>query len=160
MAKSAANSQEQIVKLLQQSFNMELETVINYVAISNHLDGIHAKHIKESLAEDVTAELMHAQQLAKRIKVLEGRIPGSLDLKFEQASLQPPADTLDVKSVVKGVIAAEEAAITQYQRLIEATADCDPVTNDLCIELKGDEEEHRREFVGFLREIEKYHLNN
>ncbi len=145
---------KQIVDLLCVSYNMELETVMNYLANSIHLDGIRAKHIKDSLAEDVAEELGHAQQLAKRIKVLDGRVPGSMELKMTQPMMQPPENPLDVKSVIQGVIAAEEGAIDQYQKIIEACEGADPVTQDLCITLKGDEEEHRRMFKGFLAEAE------
>ena len=60
-----------------------------------------------------------------------------------------------VLDVIKGVIDVEEAAVDQYQIIIEATEGVDPVTQDLCITLKGDEEEHRREFKGFLQEALK-----
>lgn len=144
----------EIIALLTKSYNMELETVINYITISNYLDGFKAKHIKDSLAADVQEELTHAIQLANRIKVLEGKIPGSMALTMEQASLQPPASPLDMVSVCKGVIEAEEGAIAQYQKIIEAADVVDPVTQDMCIALKGDEEEHRRLFKGFLAELE------
>ncbi len=144
-----------LVALLQKAYNMEIETVANYVANSIQLDGMLAMEVKESLEQDVQEELGHAQTLAKRIKILGGDIPGSQDLKMEQTTLQPPKDTVDVLSVIKGVIDAEDAAINHYQKVIEFTGDdLDPVTQDLAIELKGDEEEHRREFVGFLREYE------
>jgi len=145
---------KQIVGLLCTAYNMELETVANYIANSIHLDGIRAKHIKDSLAEDVSEELAHAQTLAKRIKVLEGRVPGSMALTMTQKSLQPPANPLNVKSVIKGVIAAEQGAIEHYQEIIEACDSLDPVTQDICITLKGDEEEHLRLFKGFLSEAE------
>ena len=146
---------KKIVELLQKSYNMELETVCNYLTNSIYLDGMLAMEVKESLAEDVKEELKHAEQVAKRIKILGGEIPGSQALKMEQATLQPPKDSIDVLSVIKGVIDAEDGAIDHYQLLIEATGDdIDPVTQDLCISLKGDEEEHRREFLGFLREYE------
>ena len=93
--------------------------------------------------------------LNKRIKVLDGRIPGSMELKMTQNTLQPPSDSVDVLDVIKGVIDVEEAAVNQYQIIIEATEGVDPVTQDLCITLKGDEEEHRREFKGFLQEALK-----
>ena len=148
-------TRKKIVAALQKSYNMELETVMNYLANAIFLDGMLAKEVKESLSADVTEELGHARKLAIRIKILGGDIPGSQKLKMEQASLQPPASTTDVLSVIKGVIEAETGAIEQYQKIIEMTGeDTDPVTQDLCIELKGDEEEHRREFVGFLREYE------
>lgn len=145
---------QKIAKLLAKAYNMELETVANYIANSVWLDGIRAKHIKQSLAADVAEELGHAQQLAARIKVLDGRIPGSMELVMEQKSLQPPTDTIDVLAVIKGVIDAEEGAIAHYQKIIDACDGVDPVTEDLCITLKGDEEEHRREFKGYLREAE------
>jgi len=147
--------QKKIVDLLCKAYNMELETVINYVSNSIALDGIRAKHIKDSLAADVNEELMHAQQLAQRIKVLEGTPPGSQALKMEQTSLQPPKNLIDVKSVIVGVIEAEDTAVKHYQKIIEACEGIDPVTQDLCITLKGDEEEHRREFKGFLWEAEQ-----
>jgi bacterioferritin len=146
---------DQVVQLLQRSYNMEIETVANYLANSIHLDGMLAMEVKESLEEDVNEELSHARKLANRIKVLGGYIPGSQELSMDQKTMQPPKSTVDVLSVIKGVIDAEDAAIDNYQKLVEATGDDkDPVTQDLAIALKGEEEEHRREFAGFLREYE------
>lgn len=153
-----AAKRKQILALLTVSYNMELETVINYVANAVHLDGIRAKHIKDSLAADVNEELTHAQELAKRIKVLDGRVPGSQALKMTQKAMQPPKNPLDVKAVIKGVIAAEQGAIDQYQKIIDACEGVDPVTQDLCTTLKGDEEEHHRLFKGFLAEAESIKL--
>ena len=149
---------KQIVAELQKSYNMELETIINYLSNSVHLDGIRAKHIKDSLTAEVADEMTHAQTLANRIKVLEGRIRGSLELKMTQKSLQPPKDNLDVRSVIQGVIDAEQGAIDQYQKIIEMCDGVDPVTQDIITGIKGDEEEHRRLFSGFLREAESMRL--
>lgn len=145
---------KKIVDLLTTSYNMELETVCNYLANSVGLDGFKAKHIKDALAADITEELGHAQQLAHRINVLEGHVPGSMALKMTQKSLQPPKDSLDILGVIKGVIEAEKGAVEHYQKLIEETDGADPVTQDLCTTLKGDEEEHLRLFKGFLAEAE------
>ncbi|MEM6257557.1 MAG: ferritin-like domain-containing protein [Planctomycetota bacterium] len=143
---------ENIVAMLRKAYNMELETVCNYTAQSINLDGFKAKHIKDALAADITEELMHAQTIAKRIKVLEGIVPGSQELKMTQTAMQPNGDALDVVAVINGVIAAEDAAISHYQAIINATDGIDPVTEDLCVTLKGDEEEHKRLFKGFLAE--------
>lgn len=143
-----------IVDLLIASYNAEIETVMSYLANSVNLDGIRAKHIKASLAADVTEELGHAQQLAARIKILGGLVPGSFDLRWTQRGLQPNPDTTDVVSVIRGVIEAEDSAIVGYERLVRACEGVDPVTQDLAITLLADEQEHRREFVGFLKEIE------
>lgn len=150
-----ADKIEEIIKELAKAYNMELETVTNYVAASTNLDGVRAEEIKKSLAADIPAELGHAQLLAKRIKTLGGQVPGSQALKFEQATLQPLPDSTDVVSVIKGVLDAEGGAIKQYSKLIELCNGVDYVTQDLCITILGDEEEHRQEFRGYLKEYEK-----
>ncbi len=143
-----------IVEELKVSYNMELETVVNYLANSVWLDGIRAKHIKDSLTEEVADEMLHATTLANRIKTLEGRPPGSMDLKMTQKGLQPPKNSIDVRAVIEGVIEAEQGAIEQYQKIIEMCDGVDPVTEDMATTLKGEEEEHRRLFKGFLYEAE------
>lgn len=145
----------EIIAALQKSYAMEIETVINYMANSIALDGVRAEEIKKSLQADVGQELGHAQQLANRIKTIGGRIPGSMLLKFNQASLQPPEDMTDVVAVIKGVIEAEDGAVHQYNHVIRLCEGVDYATQDLAIKLLGDEEMHRREFLGFLKEYEK-----
>lgn len=147
-------SRDEIIHELRVSYWMELETVMNYISNSINLDGVRAEEIKKSLAADITAELGHAQTLAKRIKTLGGVVPGSMDFKAMQKELQPPKKLTDVVAIIKGVIAAEEGAITQYNKLIKLCDGTDYVTQDLCIQALGDEEEHRREFLGFLAEYE------
>lgn len=149
------SKRQEIVNELAKSYNMELETVINYLANSIWLDGIRAKHIKDALTAEVQEELGHAQMLAKRIKTIDGAVPGSMSLKMEQKSLQPPSSSIDMVSVIEGVIAAEEGAIAQYDKIIKMTEGVDPVTQDMCIELMGDEQEHRRLFKGFLLEAKQ-----
>ncbi len=147
--------QQQIVEELKVAYWMEIETVMSYLANSTNLDGVRAEEIKKSLAADIVEELGHAQILAKRIKVLEGQVPGSQEFRATQTALQPPADNTDVISVIKGVIAAEEGAIAQYRKIIELCDGTDYVTQDLCITVLADEEEHRRAFIGYLSEYEK-----
>jgi bacterioferritin len=52
------------------------------------------------------------------------------------------------------VIGVEEAAIAQYRLIIDLSSGFDPATEDLAIIALADEEEHRREFIGFLKELE------
>lgn len=145
-----------ILDALHGAYNAELETVINYLAASSNLDGVLAQEIKESLAADIEEELNHAKMLANRIKILGGRARGSMELKMAQKSMQPLDDTTDVTSVIKGVIAAEDEAIACYRKIIELADGVDYVTQDLAIEIMGDEEEHRREFLGFLKGFERH----
>ena len=144
-----------IIKEMTRAYWLELEATINYLAISVDLDGIRAEEIKTSLAEDIQIEITHAQELAARIKEIDGRVPGSFAFKPEQASLQPPEDSTDLIATIHGVIEAEDAAIEQYNKIIRLCDGIDYVTQDLCIRLLADEEKHRREFRGFLKEFEK-----
>ncbi len=145
----------EIISALQKAYRMELETVINYLTNSVHLDGVFAEEIKRSLGGDVTEELNHATEIANRIKQLGGNVPGSLALDFDQKTLQPPEDPIDSVSVIRGVLDAEEAAISHYKHLIKISGGEDPVTEDLGIRLLADEEGHRRLFKGFLAEYER-----
>ena len=143
-----------IIKELTRAYWLELEATINYLAISIDLDGIRAEEIKKSLAADIQTEITHAQELAERIKEIGGSVPGSFAFKPEQASLQPPEDSTDMLSMIHGVIEAENVAIDQYNKIIRMCDGLDYVTQDLCVKLLADEEKHRREFRGFLKEFE------
>lgn len=146
---------KQLIDALIAAYNAEIETVSNYLANSVNLDGVRAKHIKNALEADIVEELGHATLVAKRIKTIGGDVPGSQALKMTQKTLQPPRDTTDVVAVIKGVIDAENGAIAGYNRIIELAEQLkDYATQDLATRLVGDEQEHRREFVGFLKEYE------
>ena len=146
-----AATREETIGLLQQAYCMELETVMNYLANGINLDGVRAEEIKKSLLADVQGEIGHAQSLANRIKQLGGLVPGSASVTIG-AQQQPPEDTTDVVAVIRGVIEAEENAIQHYRKIVKATDGEDYVTQDLCIQLMGDEEGHLMQFRGFLKE--------
>ena len=66
-----------------------------------------------------------------------------------------PQNSTDVVTVIKGVIDAEEAAMAQYEKIIRLCDGFDFVSQDMCITLLADEQQHRREFIGFLKEYEQ-----
>src|SRR5687768_17299345 len=121
MAPDNAQKREEIVKLLTKAYWMEMETVMNYITNSVNPDGVRAQEIIESLAQDVTEELGHAQEFAQRIKELYGVVPGSMDFKAEQTFLQPPDKQTNIVHIIKGVIEAETGAIEHYNKIIEET---------------------------------------
>ena len=141
----------EVIEMLTTAYSMELETVMNYLANSINLDGVRAEEIKKSLAADITAEIGHAQQLGHRIKRLGGQVPGSMAVKLGDQD-QPSHNTTDVVAVIRGVIGAEDAACKQYNKIIRAADGEDYVTQDLCIRILADEEEHLILFKGFLKE--------
>src|SRR5215218_2206898 len=133
LSEEMSEKREAIVDLLKTAYFMELETVMNYVTNSVNPDGVRAQEVKESIEEDIQEELGHAQQFAARIKELYGVVPGSLEFKASQDTLQPPDDQVDVVHVIKGVIEAEDGAIQHYTRMVEETEEVDPVTQDMII---------------------------
>ncbi len=147
-----AAKRAEVIELLTRAYWMEMETVMSYLANSEHLDGVRAAEIAEALAEDVSEELGHARAFAGRIKELYGTPPGSMDFTPEQTYLQPLDDSTDVATVIAGVIEAETGAIEHYLRIIEATDGVDWATQDMVIEILRDEEKHLRTFERFQRE--------
>ena len=147
------NNDTTITKLLTEAYAAELETVQNYLSNSVWLDGLRAQEIRESLEADITEELGHAKKLVHRLKQLGARPPGSLELTRKQRSLQPPKDSTDLLSVVKGVIDAEKDAIRLYEQIIRTCEGKDYVTQDLAINILAEEEEHRTLFEGFLKSL-------
>ncbi|MFB6107321.1 MAG: ferritin-like domain-containing protein [Haloplanus sp.] len=144
---------QEVTDLLKKAYGDELETVMNYMTNSIVLDGVRAEEIKESLQTDIQEELGHAEQLGNRLKQLDEQPPGSASFEARQESLQPPADSTDVLSVVEGVLDAENDAIETYRSLISAAREADdPVTEDLAVTILSDEEAHRTEFRGFRKE--------
>ena len=146
---------KKIVEMLTKSYWMEVETVMSYIANSINPEGVRAEEIKKSLQADITAEIGHAQQFGKRIKELYGQVPGSMEFKASQKSLQPPNNSTDLVGIIKGVIEAEQGAIDHYTKTIKACEGVDYVTADMLTKILADEESHLREFEGFLKEYER-----
>ncbi len=144
-------SKDNVIELLKTAYSMELETVMNYLANSVNLDGVRAEEVKKTLAADIQDEITHANQLGQRIKQLGGLVPGATAVALGSQQ-QPPSDTTDIVAVIKAVIDAEQSACAHYKKIIRATDGEDYVTQDLCIRLLADEEEHLILFKGFLKE--------
>lgn len=145
-------SKQEVIFALTAAYNKELETVINYLSCSIDIDGVRAEAIRNALAADIQGEIGHAQQIGARIRQLGGTVPGSMAMKMEQTAMQPPADTTDVVSVIRGVLAAEEDAIRHYNSIIRLCEGSDYVTQDLAVRILSDEEGHRQQFEGYLKE--------
>ena len=152
---SSNGSSEQFIAALQKAYSMEIETVANYLADSVNLDGVRAEAVKKSLADDIQEELGHAQKLAHRIKQLGGHVPGPTALDITHSHLSPDDPRTAVESVIRAVIDDEQAAIDHYKTIIRATDGEDFVTQDLCVALLADEEQHLTQFEGFLKEYTK-----
>lgn len=142
-----------MIELLNTADSMERETIMNYMANSINLDGVRAEGIKKSLSADITEEIGHAQGLGQRIKQLGGLVlwPASVEVGNQ---IQPTENTTDVVAVIEAVIDAEMKACAHHNKVIKAVDGEDYVTQDMCIRLLADEEEHLVLFRGFLKEYQ------
>jgi bacterioferritin len=145
----------EIIARLKKSYAMELESVQNFLANSVDLEGPAADEVKKVLETAVARELKYARRLAKRIKILGGRVPGSLELPRDQNFLQPPTDQRDFVTVLRGALAATDAAIAHYQATVQITEGLDYVTQDLLIDLLAEEQEQRRLFHQLLVQMHR-----
>ena len=149
------SDKQKIIDRLVRAYWAEIETVINYISNATNLDGVRAEEIKKALTSEVQDEIGHAQMIAKRVKELGGRIPGSKEMIAVQDTMQPSEDTTDVEYVIRGVIDAENSAIEGYNKLIKDCDGIDYVTQDLAVRLLADEESHKTIFEGYLKEYKK-----
>ena len=154
LSEENAKKREELIGMLAAAYWMEVETVMSYISNSINPDGVRAREVSEHIERDIMEEIGHAQQFGQRIKELYGVVPGSMDFKAQQKYLQPPKQQTDVVHVIRGVIAAETAAIEHYERIIDFCDGLDLVTQDMVITIQRDEQQHRRLFEGFLREYE------
>ena len=145
----------EILAELQICYATEIEIIQNYLANAVDLEGSRAEPIKALFDDEVQTALAHARRLAKRIKALEGRVPGSVELPRVHKGL-PPADPTNLDSALLRAIKSEDAAIAQYERVIQLCDGHDFVTLDLVIELLIDERERRQRLVALLAEGRRY----
>lgn len=146
-------AKEELIKELLAQYNSELETAMNYLAISKNLLGLSADIVREALAADVDVEMGHAKKIADRLHVLGVMIPCSLHFKAEQSFLSHDKHR-DIVAVIKGVIEAERGAVARYKRIVTLADSLeDWATVDEMSPIMVDEEGHAREFLDFLKEF-------
>jgi len=158
MVKEVVHTQKEerqkVISLLQKAYLDELETVANYTAHSINLDTFDGRDVAEDLQADIEEELEHSQIVGKRIKVLGGTVPTSLDndFVFSQEGLNGIEETTDVEGVVDGVIEAEKTAVSTYKEIVEVARDVEDYgTERVAKKLLEDEEKHLEEFISLKK---------
>jgi bacterioferritin len=139
-------------QLLREAYAAEWETAYNYQVLAEVLEFTEGSVAAEEFDADVSEEISHARQLAKRLRV-RGENP---DFFADQANFgsQEQYSGLDGQEVTECIIAAieaEQTAIETYTEIVEVAGEVgDYPTEDLAIELLADEQEHLRELQDLL----------
>jgi ferritin-like protein len=142
---------KEIIAELKRAYAGEFETLENYVAHAVDLEGTVPEFVLASLEASISQRLKNVRRLARRINVLGGRVPGSLELPRVQKSLQPAVEKADALAVIHGALRASEATIAQYETIITLAEGRDCVTQDLAIDLLSEERDQQRLFASLLR---------
>jgi hypothetical protein len=98
---------------LTQSYGLELEAVLNWLANRNSLECVRADELKRSLAADVQKELRYPVCIDNRIKTLVGKVSERFDFRPCPTSIQPCFEFTDLVRVIKGLIGWRGAEIAQ-----------------------------------------------
>jgi ferritin-like protein len=144
---------KEIIAALKRSYAGEFETLQNYVAQVVHFRGTVPETIGTSLEASISQRLKNVRRLARRINVLGGRVPGSLELPRTQDYLQPGAEKADALALIHGVLRASGAAIARYETIIALTEGNDYLTQDLVIDLLSHERDLHQLFTNLLRDF-------
>lgn len=152
---------DEIIELLNKAFCDEW--------LAYHQYWIGAKVIKGPMKDAVIAELLqhaadelrHSEMLVDRILQLGGKPPINPKEWFEltNCGYDEPSDEF-VKTILEQNIKGEQCAIATYNKLLEATKECDFVTYNMVMGILTDEIEHEEDLQALDEDIElmlKYH---
>lgn len=147
-----------IINELKSLYCEEINAFYQYWIVKDFLVGSERPSIAKKYEEYALDELTdHSAKILKRLSELNADITDILNLynndTYTVEKYMIPNATLSTVSSIQQNIAAEEAAIAHYKRVILMTEVSDPVTNQMLKGILADEEEHRAELHDFLMDI-------
>jgi bacterioferritin len=97
-----------VIELLADAYLMELETVMNYLAASTNLDGLHGRQVAELLSREVEDELGHARRIAERAAIAAyselARIADGADYVTHDLAVEVLADEQGHQRLFEGLM--------------------------------------------------------
>ena len=139
---------QDIIKVLNDSLATELVCVLRYKGHHFIADGLAMPKIAEEFLGYANEELLHADQLARRIVQLGGEpdfSPFSLIQHYAAYD-----DSVDLKVMIRADLIAENAVIDNYCRILTLIGDSDLTTRHLVEGILIDEMEHAEELRGLI----------
>lgn len=138
-----------IVQLLNDALATELTCVLRYRRHHFTKRGLASPAVADELMVHATAELGHADRLARRIVQLGG------EPDFNPAGLLGRShaaydDSSQLQAMIKANLVAERVAVETYRQMIRLVGDIDPTTRRLLEDILADEEEHADEMSDLL----------
>ena len=155
---AGSSKKELIVKKLQAALASEKQSEYQYWWGKYTVLGPMFNSIQKEFADHEEEERAHAELLAERLYELGGMpVFNPNDLHTVADCPYPKYEEEDNQCTMvqlKQQLEAEECAIKNYEELIALTADCDPATNDVIVEILREENEHVKDLKKFIVSLE------
>ncbi|MFI0450213.1 ferritin-like domain-containing protein [Actinomadura sp. 6N118] len=131
----------------------ELATFYHYAILSCHSVGLTDDGLREIIRDIRAEDLIHFDELTKRVYELDGILPLDLPGLVGRGDLSS-SQTPDIRSpddLIARLLESERRAIQTYTHICDVTAGKDPRTHQLALAILNEEVEHEawiREFLG------------
>ncbi len=145
----------ELLTLLNKAFSDEWLAYYQYWLGAKVVKGPMKDPVIAELELHATEELSHALLLSGRIIQLGGTpVTNPQDwFKLTNCGYDAPDDPF-VKTILKQNIKGEQCAISTYNKLMQATANTDPITHDIILTIISQEVEHEEDLQALLEDIE------
>lgn len=138
-----------VISLLEGALATEWLCVLRYTQHSIAAEGIHAESVAKHFSTHASQEMVHANELAKRIKQLGGY--PSLDPKnFASKAHSEYKECDSLEEMIQENLIAERIAVQSYTEMIRFIGESDPTTRRLLESILEVEEEHADEMADLL----------
>ena len=146
---------DELLSLLNKAYADEWLAYYQYWLGAKVAKGPMKEGVMAELLQHSQDELRHAEMLAERIIQLGGTPLTTPEKWMEETNCgyDAPEDPF-VRALLDQNIKGEQCAITTYQSLLQTTANKDPVTYNIVVEILGDEVEHEEDLQGLLEDLD------
>jgi bacterioferritin len=139
-----ARCRAELIKVLNDALGTELVCVLRYQRHGSIADSLAMPAIAEEFLGYANEELIHANQLARRIVQLGGKPAFSPNSLIEHTNAADDG-SLDLKAMVRASLIAEGEVIDAYCRVLTLIGDTDLTTRRLVEDILIEEMEHAEE---------------
>lgn len=146
---------KQLIGLLNKAFSDEWLAYFQYWIGAKVVKGPMKEAVIGELTQHAADELRHADMLAQRIIQLGGTPVDEPKNWYKETNCGYDAPTNPfVKDVLEQNIKGEQCAIMTYKKLVNLTANKDPVTYNIVLQILQDEVEHEEDLQAEMEDLE------
>jgi bacterioferritin len=144
-----------LLTLLNKAFSDEWLAYYQYWLGAKVAKGPMKEAVIQELLQHAGDELRHSEMLTTRILQLGGTPPTAPEqwYKLTNCGYDAPDDPF-VRKLLEQNIKGEQCAIGVYESLIELTAQKDPVTYNIVLQILQDEVEHEEDLQALLEDFD------